>query len=242
MQELLLTLRIYFTMVFAQRKKHIVTSNSCVFRIVSKLCAKYKLNIGRNFTGRNFTGRNFTAPCCARRYHHWYGEETWGLTTSSSGSLSSSIKRLGDSSSIEATEGIPSTPPELVSCTDFDNLSSAVRVASNPGFPSQILSCSLEIQSCETKTRMENLGLRLLQVVSCLLSHLSLGLDQSRSYQQKAGRQHTIISFIVQSEYEPYWNFKNVKLNHVQSEPCPTPPASRLSLFCVDKTRNTFGN
>ena len=81
-----------------------------------------------------------------------------GSTTSSSVSVSSSIKRLGDSSSVEATEGIPSTPP----CTDFDNLSSAVRVASNPGFPSRILSCSLEIQCCEAKIGMESLGSRLL--------------------------------------------------------------------------------
>ena len=39
-----------------REKKHVVASNSCVFRTVSKLCAKYKL----------YTGRNFTAPCCAR--------------------------------------------------------------------------------------------------------------------------------------------------------------------------------
>ena len=59
--------------------------------------------------------------------------------------------------------------------TNFNNLSSAVGVASNPSFLSWILSRTAWrfSKSCETKSKMESLGLRLLEVAAYLHSHVS---------------------------------------------------------------------
>ena len=127
-QQSLLTLHSFHCGVLHREKKHIVATNACVFQIVFfKLSAKYKLYICRNCT----------VPAAPRRYHgywDWCEEEIVGINNPPLAAAAS------DSVAVTTSKALTESHQPHVSSTDFDNLSSAVGVASNLTFLSQILS------------------------------------------------------------------------------------------------------
>ena len=163
-QQLLLTLHSFHCGILHREKKHIVATNACVFQTVFflKLSTKYKLYIRRNCT----------VPAAPRRYHgywDWCEEEIVRINNPPLATAAS------DSVAVATSKALTGSHQPLVLSTDFDNLSSAVGVALIPTFLSQILSCTAWRFSpkLQDKSRTESLGSRLLEVVSCLHSHVS---------------------------------------------------------------------